>query len=103
MDAETLSEDELAYHSALVAKLKAGNAAWQSWSAHLQAKYGLADGDGITEAGEVVRSAQRPAPAGIESPEDGASLSIEAWVTGPDGVTDERSGPLRPAGRSPDV
>lgn len=56
--ADVLSPDELAYHQSLTAQLRAAQAAWQSWSAHLSAKYGLAEGDSITETGEVIRLAQ---------------------------------------------
>lgn len=56
---ETLSPDELAYHRALVARVKAAQvaqAAWQSWSEHLSAKYRLAERDAISETGDIVRT-----------------------------------------------
>jgi hypothetical protein len=54
-DAPTLSRDEIAYHLRLVAQVSAANAAWQSWSAHIAAKYELAQGDAVDEKGAIVR------------------------------------------------
>lgn len=56
MSAPTLSRDELAYHARLVAQQHAVNAAWQSWSAHIAAKYELGQGDGVDQAGVIHRA-----------------------------------------------
>ena len=52
---ERISEDELAYHARLIAEMKAAQAAWQSWSAHLSAEYELHEGEGIGEDGTIYR------------------------------------------------
>lgn len=73
---ERIGGDELAYHRtvleqsqqaeallaevrAIMARAEGMQAARQSWSAHLAAKYGLQDGDGVTADGVIVR-ASRP-------------------------------------------
>lgn len=75
MDPETLSADELAYHRALVARVKAAQAAWQSWSDHIGAKYRLTEGDAISEDGDVLRrrppAAAAPAPSLVPSSDGG--------------------------------
>ena len=60
---QTISADELAYHRRLAAQLRAAQAAWESWSAHLVAKYELGPDDGISESGEVVRGRTERKPA----------------------------------------
>lgn len=74
-EAERISDDELAYHCtvleqsqqaeallaevrAIMARAEGMQAARQSWSVHLAAKYSLHDGDGITPDGEIVRASR---------------------------------------------
>jgi hypothetical protein len=59
-----LSDDEAAYHSSLVGQVKQAQeaqgkitqtqSAWSNWADHLKQKYGLSDGDAITEDGTIV-------------------------------------------------
>lgn len=49
-----LSPDELAYHRTVVTQMQAAQAAANLWQAHIAAKYRLAEGTQITEAGEFV-------------------------------------------------
>lgn len=57
---ERLTPDELTYHNRVMSELRAAQAAWDSWSKHLVAKYELTQGDGINEKGEVVRAKPDP-------------------------------------------
>jgi hypothetical protein len=53
-----LSRDELAYHEKVVAQVNAAQAAWQSWSTHIAAKYELSGGDMVDDKGQVTRAEQ---------------------------------------------
>jgi hypothetical protein len=58
-----LSDDDAAYHVSLVGQIKdmqeahariaRTQAAWDNWAAYLKDKYGLVDGDVITEEGTI--------------------------------------------------
>jgi hypothetical protein len=59
-----LSDDETAYHASLVeqvreaqeaqGKITQTQSAWSNWADYLKQKYGLSDGDAITEEGMIV-------------------------------------------------
>ena len=59
-----LSNDETAYHTSLVeqvreaqeaqGKITQTQSAWSNWADYLKQKYGLSDGDAITEDGTIV-------------------------------------------------
>lgn len=53
---ERLSDDELAYHQELIERVKAAQAAWNSWAAWLARKYAIGEHDAITEQGEISRA-----------------------------------------------
>jgi hypothetical protein len=59
-----LSDDETAYHTSLVEQVKEAQeaqgkitqtqSAWSNWADYLKRKYGLSDGDAVTEDGAIV-------------------------------------------------
>lgn len=62
--AARLSDDETAYHTSLVEQVREAQeaqekitqtqSAWSNWADYLKQKYGLSDGDAITENGTIV-------------------------------------------------
>lgn len=51
-----LSRDELAFHARVVAQMSAAQAVYRAWSEHITAKYDLAQGDMVDEAGQIKRA-----------------------------------------------